>query len=186
MIDALANALPSSYNAANTVPNLYRKVCYCPSASVQDVTIAGNPNYWWRYDATTSKEHRAGGYVWLISRQGTTTYYGPGGNSSAATMTRNFLYKSNLSWTNNVSLSDSEMIADVIISTPNGTLTDQFHNIIDNSELQALPYGMNSNHMAGSMPQGDDILFQDTHADWRNFSKCQMWITWTSGRHLWF
>jgi len=185
MADSLDNGLPSAYNA-NPVPNLYRKICYCPSSLIQDIPVAGDPNYWWRYDFLTkglAEEHRATAYDWLISRNGTTGY---GGSGSAATMNRNYLNKSNISWTNNVSLSDSEMIADIIISSPNGTLSDTFVHVTDTSSIAALPYGMNSSHMGSSTPAGENILFQDDHVDWRNFRNARAWLTWSTGRHLWF
>ena len=98
MADGLANSLPGAYTAT-PVPNLYRKVCFCPSSLIQDVPIAGDPNYWWRYDYASSgltKEHRATAYDWLISRQSANTYYAAGVSSSAATMNRNYLSKSNI------------------------------------------------------------------------------------------
>ena len=187
MADGLANSLPPVYTA-NPVPNLYRKVCFCPSSVIVDQPVGTDPNYWWRYDYATSglsKEHRATAYDWLISRAGANTYYAAGSSSSAATMNRNYLSKSNISWTNGVSLSDSEMIADIIISSSAFGINSFVH-VTDASSITALPYGMSSSHMNTSTPAGGDILFQDTHVDWRKFQNMKAWLTWSNGRQLWF
>ena len=187
MADVLDNGLPAAYTST-PVPNIYRKICFCPSSSIQDIPIAGDPNYWWRYDFASSgvaKEHRATAYDWLISRAGANTYYAAGVSSSAATMPRNYLSKSNISWTNSVSLADSEMVADVIISTSTFG-NNSFVHVIDASSVAALPYGMASNHMNTSTPAGGNILFQDDHVDWRKFQNMKQWLTWTSSRDLWF
>jgi prepilin-type N-terminal cleavage/methylation domain-containing protein len=187
MADGLGNSQPTSYASGGLVPNIYRKVCYCPAGLIQDVTIGSDPNYWWRYDYAadgSTMEHRATGYTWLISRNGTTAY---GASSTGVSMNRNFLNKQNIAWTNNVSLSDSEMVADIIISTPVAFSTSAtFVHVVDASSIAALPYGMNSSHMGKTTPEGEDILFQDIHVDWRNFRNAKLWMTWSQNRNIWF
>ena len=186
MADGLANSQPTAYGSS-TVPNLYRKVCYCPSSLIQDVAVSGDPNYWWRYDYAadgSAMEHRATSYTWLISRNGTTAY---GASATGVSMNRNFLNKLNIAWTNNVSLSDSEMIADIIISTPVPfSSSATFVHVYDASAQVALPYGMNSSHMGKSTPEGENVLFQDLHVNWRNFRDTKLWMNWSQSRNIWF
>jgi len=102
-------------------------------------------------------------------------------------MNRNFLNKLNVAWTNNVSLSDSEMITDIIISTPGSFSTSPtFVHIYDASTTVALPYGMNSSHMGKATPEGENVLFQDIHVGWRNFRDAKLWMSWSQNRNIWF
>jgi prepilin-type N-terminal cleavage/methylation domain-containing protein len=195
MADGLGNCQPQVYTAA-TIPNVYRSMLYCPAGPIQNVSVSGNADYWWRYDYATSgltKEHRATGYSWLISRTGSTDYYTPPSTTGAQfTPPRTYLNKLSTTWTNTVKISDSEMVTDIVISQGNGTLSDLFLGVGTDSSTAALPHGMNSSHMAGSLPEGENILFQDIHVDWRNFRNTQAWLQWTapptgSGlRYIWF
>jgi type II secretory pathway pseudopilin PulG len=61
MTDGLASSEPGTYTAA-AIPNIYRSILYCPAGAIQDVSVAGDANYWWRYDYATSglaKKHRS-------------------------------------------------------------------------------------------------------------------------------
>ncbi len=191
LADVLDNGLPASYTAT-PVPNIYRKVCYCPSSPIQDVSVAGDPDYWWRFDYASgglTKEHRATAFNWLISRQGTAAYYTPTTTSSAATFAngRSYLTKSTLSWTNNVSLADSELISDIIISTPGSFGSPAtFVGVFTTASTAALPYKMSSSHMNTSTPAGANILYQDNHVIWKKFQFMQVWQNWTPNRQLWF
>ena len=196
MADGLANAQPAVYNA-NDVPNIYRKVLYCPAGAIQDVAVSGNADYWWRYDYATEglgDEHRATGYNWLISRDGTTDYYGPPNSGTGAqlyttaarTVARNYLNKLGVTYTGGVAPTDSEMVTDVVISQSNGNVNDTFVDVYTASVAAALPKGMNSSHMAGRRPAGENILFQDIHVDWRNFRNMQALATWSDSRYIWF
>jgi prepilin-type N-terminal cleavage/methylation domain-containing protein len=186
MADGLANAEPGQYTTA-TIPNVYRKVFYCPAGAIQDVPVAGNPDFWWRYDFASkglSGEHRATGYSWLISRNGT-TQYGSGGDGATMIPPRVYLNKLDVTYTNTVRPSDSEMVSDIIISTSSFGRTN-FVGVYNASGTAALPYGMNSSHMAGRTPAGDNILFQDAHVQWRNFRNTRVWLNWSDGRQIWF
>jgi len=193
MADGLGNCQPAVYTAA-TIHNIYRSVAYCPSGAIQDVPVAGNVDFWWRYDYASgglAKEHRATGYSWLISRNGTTAYDTSGTATllymnAARTIPRNYLNKLSVSYTNSVSLSASEMVTDVVISQSHGNLSDTFLNVYDASGTAALPNGMNSSHMAGSQPAGENILFQDIHVEWRSFHNMQPLGAWSNSRYIWF
>jgi hypothetical protein len=139
--------------------------------------------------ATSGTEHRATGYSWLISRNGTKVYNSAGGSGATfntALPARTYLNKLNVTYNSSVALSDSEMITDIIISSPNGKTSDIFVGVYDDSGTAALPYGMNSSHMAGRTPSGENVLFQDIHVDWRKFQNVQPWLIWSNGRHIWF
>jgi prepilin-type N-terminal cleavage/methylation domain-containing protein len=193
MADGLANAQPSVYTST-AVPNSYRSVMYCPAGAIQDVSVGGVADWWWRYDFATSgvsKEHRATGYSWLISRNGTTTYDASGASTllyadAARSVPRNYLNKLGVPYVNTVSLSASEMITDIVISQGNGTLSDTFRNVANASGIVALPYGMSSSHMGTALPVGENILFQDIHVEWRNFRNMQALGVWSNGRFIWF
>jgi prepilin-type N-terminal cleavage/methylation domain-containing protein len=192
MADGLANSQPAAYTATD-VPNIYRKVLYCPAGAIQDVAVSGNADYWWRYDLATSEEHRATGYNWLVSRDGSTGYYAPPSTTgaqlyttSARTTARNYLNKLGVTYSGSVSPTDSEMVTDVVISQSNGNANDTFVDVYTASSAAALPKGMNSSHMAGRHPAGENILFQDIHVDWRNFRNMQALATWSNSRYIWF
>jgi prepilin-type N-terminal cleavage/methylation domain-containing protein len=192
MADGLANSQPAAYNASD-VPNIYRKVLYCPAGAIQDVAVSGNADYWWRYDLATSEEHRATGYNWLVSRDGSTGYYAPPSmtgallyTTSAHSIARNYLNKLGITYSGNVAPTDSEMVTDVVISQSNGNVNDTFVDVYTASSAAALPKGMNSSHMAGRRPAGENILFQDIHVDWRNFRNMQAVATWSESRYIWF
>jgi prepilin-type N-terminal cleavage/methylation domain-containing protein len=195
MADGLANAQPAAYTAAD-VPNIYRKILYCPAGAIQDVAVSGNADYWWRYDYATegpTDEHRSTGYSWLVSRDGSTGYYAPPSTTgaklfttSARTTTRNYLNKLGVTYSGTVAPTDSEMVTDVVISQSNGNVNDTFVDVYTASSAAALPKGMNSSHMAGRRPAGENILFQDVHVDWRNFRNMQPLSTWSDSRYIWF
>ena len=188
MADGMANAMPASYTGT-TVGNMYRKIFYCPAAAIQDVAVNGDPDYWWRYDYAKSgaaKEHRATGFSWLISRDGTTQY----GSANGATMTAPHTYLNKLGVTYNegiVKPTDSELVTDIIISVP-GVFGQSatYINVPTTSDAGALPHGLNSSHMAKQTPAGADILFQDGHVEWRKFIKAKVWMSWSLNRQISF
>jgi prepilin-type N-terminal cleavage/methylation domain-containing protein len=195
MADGLASAEPSTYTAAN-IPNIYRSILYCPAGAIQDVPVAGDSNYWWRYDFAASglsKEHRSTGYSWLISRDGSTGYYAPPSTTgaqlyttTARTTVRNYLNKLGVTYSSSVAPTDSEMVTDTVISQSSGNVSDTFVHVYTASSTAALPDGMNSSHMAGRRPAGENILFQDIHVDWRNFRNMQALAAWEDSRYIWF
>jgi prepilin-type N-terminal cleavage/methylation domain-containing protein len=195
MADVLGNAVPGTYTAA-TIPNIYRSILYCPAGAIQDVPVAGVADYWWRYDYATSglsKEHRSTGYSWLVSRDGSTGYYAAPSTTGAQlyttgtrTTTRNYLNKLGVTYSSGVAPTDSEMVTDVVISQSNGNTSDTFVHVYTASSAAALPNGMNSSHMYGTKPAGENILFQDIHVDWRNFRNMQALAAWDDSRYIWF
>jgi prepilin-type N-terminal cleavage/methylation domain-containing protein len=193
MADGLGNCQPSAYGAA-TIPNVYRRMLYCPGGVIQDLPIAGDADYWWRYDYAIAKEHRTTGYSWLVSRNGTSDY---SAGAHAATFNtalpaRAYVKKLSVPWTNSVNTSDSEMVTDIIVSQGMGDMSDSFSGVGTWASKAALPYGLSSSHMATKTPSGENILFQDTHVGWRNFRDVQPWLQWSAPpdggdpRWIWF
>ena len=78
------------------------------------------------------------------------------------------------------------MVTDVVISQSNGNTSDTFVHVYTASSTAALPSGMNSSHMAGVKPAGENVLFQDIHVNWRNFRDMQALSAWDDSRYIWF
>ena len=97
------------------------------------------------------------------------------------------LRKISESWTNTIALSESELGTDVTISEGAGTTSDKFTGVTANS-IVFLQFGIGytSSHMAGRLPSGGNILFQDGHVGWRPFEQMRMQLLWTSSRYFWF
>ena len=182
--DAKGNALwDLAYNMADCMGTAGRKITYCPGGytSVQDT------DYWWIYTGGTGS-FRVTSYQWLLSRDGTQTYgvklvAPPTGIGSEAQ--RGFLVRMDRTFTNTLTLSDSELVTDVIISESSGLLTDKFKGVYT-ANAAVLTQGYNSSHMAGANPSGGNALFQDNHVSWRNFKNTKAWGQWSGGPTRWF
>ena len=182
--DAKGNALwDLAYNMADCLGTAGRKITYCPGGytSVQDT------DYWWNYNGGTGS-FRVTSYQWLLSRDGTQTYgvklvAPPTGIGSEAQ--RGFLVRMDRTFTNTLTLSDSELVTDVIISESSGLLTDKFKGVYT-ANAAVLTQGYNSSHMAGANPSGGNALFQDNHVSWRNFKNTKAWGQWSGGPTRWF
>ena len=166
--------------------NIYRAIFYCPGgyAKIQDL------DGWWSYD-TGAQAHRSTSYQWIIRRsesaENEITWTSP---------KKGYLKKINQVFTNNLyTISETELVTDIVCSQGNGTLSDNF-TAVASTATTLLPTGMNSNHMRGSLPAGANILFLDEHVDWRQFNQMNVpaWAQWTSAtqnghsgtRYSWF
>jgi prepilin-type N-terminal cleavage/methylation domain-containing protein len=165
MADTMADAVGKSNN-------MYRAIFYCPGA----FTTVHDVDFWWNY----SSGHRVTSYQWIISRDGT-----------QMDGTQGITYPSKLSapktWLIKLTqaLPDAEMVADVVVSEGNGTLSDKFTGVYTSNPAE-LPKGYNSSHMAGTFPAGGNILFPDHHVSWRRFREMKAWGTWSHNRREWF
>jgi len=182
--DAKGNSLwDLAYNMADSLGAAGRKIVYCPGG----YTAVQNSDYWWNYNGGTGY-FRVTSYQWLLSRDGTQTYgvklvAPPTGIGSDPQ--RGYLLKITQTFTNSLTLSDSEMVTDVIISEGGGLLTDKFNGVYTVNPTE-LPKGLNSSHMAGTKPAGGNSLFQDNHVSWRNFKNTKAWGQWSGGVTRWF
>jgi hypothetical protein len=182
--DPKGNALwDLAYNMADSLGAAGRKIVYCPGG----YTAVQNSDYWWNYNGGTGY-FRVTSYQWLLSRDGTQTYgvklvAPPTGIASDPQ--RGYLLKITQTFTNSLTLSDSEMVTDVIISEGGGLLTDKFNGVYTVNPTE-LPKGLNSSHMAGTKPAGGNSLFQDNHVSWRNFKNTKAWGQWSGGVTRWF
>ena len=173
MADTLAGAVGQSNN-------IYRAVFYCPGG----FTTIQNEDYWWNY----SSGHRVTSYQWIISRDGTQmdgkqkpplpsfTY------PSQLSAPKVWLTRLNQPFTGQFAPSETEMVADVVISEGFGFMFDKFMHVYSSNPTE-LPLGYNSSHMAGGRPAGGNILFMDNHAAWRRFQEMKAWCHWSSGGH---
>jgi len=168
--------------------NVYRGIFYCPDSVL---LTTRNQDYWWFYTGTGSSDHRVTGYQWMISRDGTFGKYNSSGGGTALTPPKGYITKTTQVFTNLYSVSTTEMVSDVVVSSgpqsgpttnPN---TQQFLNVVSTNP-QELPQGYNSSHMKKNIPAGGDILFMDCHAEWRRFVDMQMWGAWSNSRNNWF
>jgi prepilin-type N-terminal cleavage/methylation domain-containing protein len=181
--DARGNALwDLSFNIADSLGGngAGRKIVYCPGG----FTAVRDSEYWWNYSAG----FRVTSYQWLFSRDGSQSYgvnlvKPPMGIGSD--VQRGFLTKLNQTFTNGITVSDSEMVTDVIISEGTGTTADKFTGVYTANSSE-LPRGYNASHMSETKPAGGNILFQDNHVNWRNFKQTKAWGQWGSGVARWF
>ena len=166
MADTVAEAVGKSNN-------IYRGIFYCPGA----FTTVQNVDFWWNY----SSGHRVTSYQWIISRDGTQMNGTSGGFTYPSSLSSPKTWLVKLTQT----LPDAEMVADVMVSEGNGTLSDKFTGVYTSNPTE-LPKGYNSSHMATGVPAGGNILFPDHHVAWRRFREMKAWGTWNHNRREWF
>jgi prepilin-type N-terminal cleavage/methylation domain-containing protein len=175
-----------AWNMADTLlpGSSARKSVYCPGG----FTSVQNDDFWWNYNVAAGRQHRVTSYLWLMSRDGTQNY----GTKLVAPPTglggevqRGFLVKSSKAFDNRLSLSQSELVADVTVSEGAGLTTDKFTGVYTVNPTE-LPKGYNSSHMSKATPAGGNILFMDSHVEWRQFSRMKAWGQWSNQRWNWF
>jgi prepilin-type N-terminal cleavage/methylation domain-containing protein len=170
--------------------SLYRACFYCPGGSIQNIDA------WWHFSLSSSPPYmRVSSYQWFISRDGS-KMDGTQANSFATTTSFNttmtapkgWLTKANKPFSSTDSLSTAEMVTDTVVSYQNSP--PQWGPGVVQSATSGLPWGIpgfNCNHMAGHGPAGGNILFMDSHVDWRRYLAMTAWADWTSNNYLyWF
>ena len=160
-----------------------RKISFCPGG----YTAVRDTDYWWEYNGGTGF-FRVTSYLWVMSRDGSQNYNTkivtpPSGLGGA--VQRGFLLKMSKPFDTAIPLTESELVADVIISEGSGQVTDKFTGV-NTANPTELPKGYNSSHMSGPKPAGGNALFQDNHVSWRNFNKTKSWGQWVNSRWFWF
>src|SRR5262249_38640020 len=135
-------------------------------------------DYFWNYGTG----NHVTSYQWLISRDGSSTYGAANGVQLAGP--KGFLNKITRPFTNSFSIANTEMVTDIIISTPNGNLSDTFMGVTTTIPEVIAAGGMNANHMKGRTAAGANILFMDGHVEWRNLRQMSVpaWGSWSQSR----
>jgi prepilin-type N-terminal cleavage/methylation domain-containing protein len=150
-----------------------RDIMYCPggaSAKNQE-----DMDWWWFYNLTAkgdapNGEYKTTGYQFMIDRLKPYKNFVPPPTSSLRY--RAMLLKATSPTTTNLTLSSSELVTDMMWQD---TSTKSF-SYIKTGTAANVPHlrngGYSSNHLTGNnAPAGDNILFQDTHAEWRPFNQ---------------
>jgi prepilin-type N-terminal cleavage/methylation domain-containing protein len=165
--------LPNLTGDALTDNGRSRQLLYCPAGytSVQPV------DFWWIYHGG----YHVTSYYWTIKRNDPNKP-----DPSGFVPPKAFIAKLSVPYTNGVSVADSEMVMDVVVSEGTGTRSDSFIRVHTDNPTE-LPQGFNSSHMGTrTVPAGGNILFQDLHTSWRGFNKMQVWYNWTNNRRFWW
>lgn len=160
---------------AITANGAKKEILYCPQAmKYMSVSLDG---MWNLPDAG-----RLTLYYWLIKRNDPTDSSLDGDYIAAPSRPQldplpgfRLLRKTSQSWTNTVSLSDSELVTDVTLqeSGANGAFTGL------PSNHKEIKNGYSSAHLEGAEPAGGNILFQDGHVGWREFRAMKTRVKWT-------
>ncbi len=170
-----------------------RELMFCPSSFAS--RDPNNPiilNYFWNFGSadtinySTEGKYKSLGYWWMIKRNDAANPTKPNMNPNP-NRPRMLIAKTTTIATN-LSLTETEIIADITISTGSGNKdTDQFANVPSTAPPAILPAGYRASHLSsGNRPAGGDILFQDNHVEWRLFQDMD-WITTDSqNRYEWF
>jgi prepilin-type N-terminal cleavage/methylation domain-containing protein/prepilin-type processing-associated H-X9-DG protein len=172
-----------------------RQILYCPGFNAK----VGDYNYWWNYRNTNP--YRVIGYYLMMARMqdaggGKQTVNDAKPTPLVFPTPRPYILKLSQSYSNGVSLADSELAADVVISegpalTPSKVGPgDKFKEINSTSTGDVIDgvtfRGYTPSHMSGNLPSGGNIMFQDGHVSWRGFSKMLARTDWTNSRKHWF
>jgi prepilin-type N-terminal cleavage/methylation domain-containing protein/prepilin-type processing-associated H-X9-DG protein len=144
---------------------LSQNVFYCPADSAFDCTNTWdfNPGF------------RITGYVWLLPGAGANT----GGVPEAPFWKTNILVIPAIGGVGGQNPSTAEdVVDDVIQDTANGSW--------DPIPLGGLPANIvqRTSHMQGKLPAGGNILFLDTHVQWRRFNQMEPTPLTTDGKHF--
>lgn len=161
------------------------EILYCPSA-LNYFGLTPKQMFEWKGD------YRQTFYYWLIKRNDSRDSYPDGTYKSAPAYPviqdpNRLIRKLSVSWSNGVPLTESELITDVTISEGSGTVNDKFVGITANASLQELQRkGYAPSHLEGSRPAGGNILYQDLHVAWKQFSRMKAQVSWSENRKHWW
>jgi len=170
-----------------------REFMFCPSSfASRDPSNPRILNYFWNFNSldtvnySTEGVYKSLGYWWMIKRNDAANHNKPNMNTNPDRL-RMLISKTTTLGTNGMSSSETEIIADITVSSGNGTLSDQFVNVPSSiTDTSILPSGYRASHLSGNRPQGGNIYFQDNHAEWRLFQDMSWITTDTQGRYEWF
>jgi prepilin-type N-terminal cleavage/methylation domain-containing protein/prepilin-type processing-associated H-X9-DG protein len=168
--------------------NVYRGIFYCPDSVLLSTR---NQDYWWFYAGTGNSDHRVTGYQWMMSRDGTFGAYSSTSAGTTLTPPKGYFTKITQVYSNLYSVATTEMLSDVVVSSgpqsgPTTSPTTQTFLNVPSTNPTELPRGYNASHMKKNTPSGGNILFMDSHVEWRRFSDMQLWGQWSNSRNNWF
>jgi prepilin-type N-terminal cleavage/methylation domain-containing protein len=152
-----------------------REMFYCPGG----VAAIKNMDIMWDFN----DRYRLTGYAWLFER--TTP---SGGNPQPRDDGLRYAYRMSVpyaltnSTTGALGLSTAELIVDSVMSQYAGAAR-RYTGI--SGVLDAYG-GYNSSHMGRKTPAGGYILFMDSHAEWKQFNKMKLQVTWSMERCWWW
>ncbi len=174
--------VPKMAADALTANGAKRNILYCPGYNAG----VGNADFWWKYNGG-AQDYRVAGYCFMMERM----------DARAGRVApiirpfpRPFTRKMAQAVTNSLSIADTELVADVTISEGAGTVNDKWINVVSANQGSVIDgktfNGFNPSHMNGPRPEGGNILYQDTHVQWKKFSKMVAAVDWSSSRHWWW
>ena len=173
--------LPKKAADALTANGGKRNILYCPGYNAG----VGNADFWWSFNGGAA-DYRVSGYCFLMERKDAR-----GGRPVPIVrpLARPFVTKMSQSPVSGKSITDIELVVDVTISDLVGAtdnFTDVFSanagNMIDGKNFK----GFNPSHMNGRKPAGGNLMYQDTHVQWKNFTKMVKAVDWSSNRSWWW
>lgn len=159
-----------------------RNILYCPGYNAG----IGNANFWWSFNGG-AQDYRVAGYSFLMERNDARV-----GRVAPIIrpFPRAFVNKLSKAVTNSLSISDTELVADVTISEGSGTPNDKWIDVVSANAGNVIDgklfNGFRPSHMNGPKPQGGNIMYQDTHVSWKPFSKMVCAVDWSNSRHWWW
>jgi hypothetical protein len=128
-----------------------RNVFYCPGDA------AFNSDYTWYYNVSNNVPFHILGYVYLL----------PGAGQNAGGKAEAPYWKTNTIGIGAQSPSTSEVVVDEVLRD---SATGSYSKMsVGNPLFLSLGIIQRTSHLAGNVPAGGNDLFEDGHADWRQF-----------------
>jgi len=153
-----ANAMMSGTADGTTPPVAQRKILYCPG--IQTNVKEDNNSLW-----PPARTLPIIGYSWLGQLAGDTTGVTKATGTLTPTGGRHFVTKI-INPSSRYNLSSTELVADAVPS--NGDSVAANFMTVPTTSMGLAGY-IHGGHMNKNVPAGDNVLFLDGHAQWRNF-----------------
>ncbi|MFN3409475.1 MAG: prepilin-type N-terminal cleavage/methylation domain-containing protein [Limisphaerales bacterium] len=168
-----------------------RNIMYCPGY----MAAVANEDHWWNYNTTG---YRVTGYLFLMTRMTKSGTADVEDTTRPVRITmpvaRPFVTKLSIAPSTRYNLSETELVADVVITEGSGTTpatvgNDRFTGITSGNMGTVIGGkvfpGFSSSHMSKNRPEGGSVLFQDAHVEWQRFQRTVARATWDQ-RKFWF
>jgi prepilin-type N-terminal cleavage/methylation domain-containing protein len=120
-----------------------RNIFYCPSNK------QFNSDLTWGYDTNNNVNFKITGYLWFIA---------------GANQVLPMYYRTNLLGTPEQPPSKTELVLDDVVSLNGDYTYIKGGSLNGNTQVK-----QRTNHLLGSRPAGGNIMFEDTHVEWRKF-----------------